>query len=229
MTAIATQPAREVVIDVGLVITDAVGGMLMIAGVILAFMFLLVMPLVIQGVLLTRPWLTPGRLIDRLRVAWAVYRYEFWLGAADVPSRRRRDLRSELHANLAEAAAQTGSRQAVDALGSLRLLAMSSKSPSARHQPTWTTAQIAGILVFVLLMIGQFLLGAGFIAGVDASGVSHTVRGAVGLPGYTVEYVQSRDGFSYGVGGGPSIIVLPVIVFVIAARPWRALRTRGRV
>lgn len=65
------------------------------------------------------------------------------------------------------------------------------------------------------------------MAGVAASDVGHAVRGAVGLPGYTVEYVNQPSGVQYEMEGGPSILVLPVIAFVVAARPWRLLRSRA--
>lgn len=230
MIAIAAQqPASNVIVERAFTIDDIVPGVLMLAGGLLALLLVLVTPLVLQGVVIARPWLTPGGLVDRMRVGWAVYRYEFWLGVADVPRRRRRDLRRELHANLADATARTGSRQAVDALGSLRLLAARSKDPSRSRQPTWTAATTAGILVFTLLLAAQLLLAAGFVAGADASGVGHDVRGAVGLPGYTVAYSQqARGGFGVEVEGGLSILVLPLIAFVVVARPWRLIRTGGR-
>ena len=226
---VAQQPASDVIFEFEPTFTSngAVSGVLLLVGALVAVLLVLITPLVLQAFVIARPWLTPGRLADRLRIGWAVYRYEFWLGLADVPSRRRRELRHELHANLVEAAARTGSHQAVDALGSLRVLAAGSKAPAARRQPPWNTAMIVGIVVFTVLMVAQILLSAGFIAGVAASDVGHAVRGAVGLPGYTVEYVSQPNGFEYGLEGGPSILVLPVIAFVVAARPWRLLRDRA--
>ena len=46
--------------------------------------------------------------VDRIRMRWVKFRFDFWLDIYGVPRRRRRDLRSELVGNLADAAREVG-------------------------------------------------------------------------------------------------------------------------
>lgn len=55
-------------------------------------------------------------VLDRVRIERAVLGYDWWLDLRGTPWRRRRDLRSELRANLRDAAAHIGARAAVAAL-----------------------------------------------------------------------------------------------------------------
>lgn len=70
-------------------------------------------------------------IVDRARIIGATVSYVLWLDLADVPGQRRRDLRRELRANLGDATALVGSREAVQNLGSTRKMAAA--APESRE------------------------------------------------------------------------------------------------
>ncbi|HEX5511767.1 MAG TPA: hypothetical protein VFX41_08625 [Actinomycetales bacterium] len=164
-------------------------------------------------------------LLDRMRIARVVAGYDFWLEARGVAGRRRRDLRRELRANLTEAAGDVGAREAVRRVGSPRVLAQEALADGAKR-PLWSLASSCGGLALVVMVFAVLFAAFGFADGVSASGVHEPVEGPLVLvPGSTAEaHFPVGGGISLGVSFGWSVLVLPAVVFLLVARPWRLLR-----
>ncbi|GAB2695941.1 hypothetical protein [Thalassiella azotivora] len=170
-----------------------------------------------------------ARVVDRLRIEGAVVRYDLWLDLHGVPGRRRRDLRRELRSNLQEAGHDVGVRAAVRRLGGVRELAADSVV-SDRNRPAWTVGLLWAAGSLVLLLWLTLLQAAAFADGVAASGVGRPVSGELTLlPGVGVEaHVPDDGGLSIAVTGSWSLLVVPLLVLVVAARPWRLAGRRRR-
>ena len=162
-------------------------------------------------------------VLDRLRVEWAVLRYDFWLDLRGTPRRRRRDLRRELRANLRDAAGRSGGRAAVAALGSTRRMATETGiGDSAR--PRWTVGVHAGVAALALVLLASVLAATSWADGVMSAAPDRRVSGSVTLlPGSSLEYAPVGDGFSLSYATGWAPVVMALLVFVLVARPWRAL------
>jgi uncharacterized membrane protein YhaH (DUF805 family) len=166
-----------------------------------------------------------SRLRDRLRVMSAVSRYDFWLEMRGVRRRRRRDLREELRANLADATPRVGAKQAVEALGSLRQMsadAVGNPGPG----PRWANGSIGAGVVFTVCAVVELISLISWLSAARASGVSQ-VHGALPLfPASKATFDLSDGGLSAGLEPGWLIVVATVLAFVVASRPWLALRPR---
>jgi hypothetical protein len=165
-------------------------------------------------------------VVDRIRTELAVLSYDWWLDLRGAPWRRRRDLRSELRANLRDAAAHRGGRAAVAALGSTRQMAAEAVAldPS---RPRWSVGLQSGFGALVVTLLAAGLAALAWVDGVLSAVPEGPARGSVTLlPGSSMEYTPLVDGFavSYSVGWLP--LAVGVAVFVAAARPWRALGSR---
>jgi hypothetical protein len=79
------------------------------------------------------------------------------------------------------------------------------------------------------MVLALLLLAVGFADGVSASGVREPVEGPLVLvPGSSAEaHFPADGGMSLGVSFGWPVLVLPAVVFLLVARPWRWLRTGG--
>jgi hypothetical protein len=167
-------------------------------------------------------------VVDRVRIERAVLSYDFWLDLRGTPWRRRRDLRAELRSNLREATARSGSRAAVSALGSTRLMAAEA-SIADPTRPRWTAGIQAGVTAQAAALLVALLAGMAWADGVLDAAPDHPVRGSVTLlPGSSMEYTPSADGFVVSTGVGWLPFALGILIFVLVARPWRAL-SRHRV
>lgn len=127
-----------------------------------------------------RPWELHGvGWVDRTRITLAVVRYDNWLGLQGVRRRRRRDLCEELRANVWDAATRGGARRALDAVGSLRVLAREAVGPHG-PRPNWLAGVFIGLVALELTLAGQFVL---MTVWADAAEASQAVRveGSVGL------------------------------------------------
>jgi hypothetical protein len=164
-------------------------------------------------------------LIDRMRIGAVVAGYDFWLELRGVGGRRRRELRRELRTNLRDAAADVGVRMAVLRVGSPRALAHEALADGAKR-PLWSLASSCGGLALAVMVFAVLFAAAGFADGVSASGVHTPVEGPLVLvPGTTAEaHFPAGGGISLGVSFGWSVLVLPAVVFLLVARPWRLLR-----
>ncbi len=169
---------------------------------------------------------TPNHsIIDRLRIAWLSARYDLWLDLASVPRRDRRDLRSELVANVNDAAAVVGVPSAIANIGSVRRLAKQT-ALDGELRSAWTAAITAGFSTLVGLTIGFFFLSLYYIDGALDAGSNEVVSSWL-FPffGSMVEVEPATtDGLGFSVSPGPLPFIAGIIVFVVVAKPWRAIR-----
>lgn len=162
-------------------------------------------------------------LLDRIRIERAVQSYDLWLDLRGASMRRRRGLRRELRANLAEATADVGSRTAVDRLGSTRSMAVVAV-PSRRGVPRWSVGGTAAVVALALTLLAQVLAALAWLDGVlDAAGGQAVTGALTFFPGSTLEYTPMGDGFGLALGVGWLPWALGLLVFVLVARPWRLL------
>lgn len=167
-------------------------------------------------------------VLDRGRIERAVLGYDWWLDLRGASWRRRRDLRAELRANLRDAAARTGARQAVASLGSTRQMAAESSADDP-SRPRWAVGIYGGVAALMLMLLVALLAGLAWADGVMSADPSEPVRGSVTLlPGSSMEYVPLADGFAVSSSVGWLPVAVGLVTFVLVARPWRALR-RNRV
>jgi hypothetical protein len=163
-------------------------------------------------------------ILDRVRIERAVLSYDWWLDLRGTPWRRRRDLRSELRANLRDAAAHTGARAAVTSLGSTRQMA----ADSAVHDPTrprWAVGIYSGVTALLLTLLGALLASLAWADGVMDADPTKPVSGSVTLlPGSSMEYAPLGDGFAVSSSVGWLPVAVGLLTFVLVARPWRAVR-----
>lgn len=163
-------------------------------------------------------------LSDRIRIERAVLTYDFWLDLRGAPWRRRRDLRAELRANLRESTARNGSRAAVAALGSTRVMAAEA-SPTDPSRPRWTAGLQAGSGRPGRHPADRLPRRPGLGRRRARRGArSSAVRGSVTLlPGPSMEYAPAAEGFSVSTSVGRLPLAVGVLVFVLVARPLRAV------
>ena len=163
-------------------------------------------------------------VLDRARIERAVLSYDFWLDLRGTPWRRRRDLRRELRANLREAAARSGGRGAVAALGNTRQMAADAWDEDATR-PRWTAGAQSGFAALLVTLLGALLATTAWADGVMSADPSKPVRGSVTLlPGSSMEYAPLGDGFVVSSSVGWLPVAVGLLAFVVVARPWRAIR-----
>lgn len=165
-------------------------------------------------------------LVDKTRVWWAGAQYDLWLDLYCVPGRTRKGLRQEFTANLTEAIAHVGAREALTSLGGLRKLAAQT-SRDAELRSRWLAGAVIGMLTFGVLAILFLLASLNYASGVIDSGVTQPVAGAVfPFAGSWVEAhnVGAGEGLSVSANPGPALPLLALLVFLAVARPWRSLR-----
>lgn len=167
-------------------------------------------------------------IVDRARIELAVASYDAWLEAAGATGRRRKDLRRELRANLVDAAGEVGAKEAVRRLGSTRAMAAEAMPVSVRR-PRWSWGLLVAVLVASPVVILELVSALAWVDGVLAADPASPVTGSVTLlPGSWVSYAPlAGGGFEVGWHPGWLALLVAVVAFVLAARPWRAF-SRGR-
>jgi hypothetical protein len=156
-------------------------------------------------------------IADRIRVELLIQRLDYHL--SDLPGPRRRQVRREIRANLAAAAADVGTRRAVANLGHPRVLAAGYLAAEGRPLPQfrkgawWAAAALAGYVWAALIFATGFLDGAEAASGLDRR-LTSSFLGAT---------VEANPGPSFAVTFNAVALVLPAVVFLLASRAWRAL------
>jgi len=166
-------------------------------------------------------------VLDHARIVGTTMSYDLWLDLAGVPGRRRPNLRRELRANLGDATALVGSRNAVRGLGGTREMATAA-SDLDPTRPRWTDGFVVGISLLGLSLMAELLAALSWFDGAMAANPESGVTGAMTFfPGSWLTYSPSADGFSISIGFGWVCLILGFIGFVLAARPWRLLAQRA--
>jgi hypothetical protein len=194
----------------------------------LTFPALLLVTIVAVAVGLARPWeLRGGSFLTKLRIGEAVSGYDFWLSLRGVPSRRRRELRAELRANLWEASQRVGVKRALAAVGPMRRLA--SESVPQRRSPSWGYGVAAGAVALELVVVAQVLLSLVVADAAQAASVERLDVPVTLFPGMrTVYETLPGGGFSIETSFGPVPLVVGLVVLLVVARPWLLLRRPTR-
>jgi len=160
-------------------------------------------------------------VLDRARIMGATLSYDLWLDFAGLPGRRRRDLRRELRANLGDATARVGSRNAVRGLGSTRVMAAAASAPDPTR-PRWTVGFTVGMCLLGLSLLAEGLAALSWLDGAMAATPESPASGALTFfPGSSLTYAPSASGFLLSVDFGWACLAVGLIAFVLAARPWR--------
>lgn len=163
-------------------------------------------------------------VLERLRIELAVWSYRWWLDVRGASRRRRRELALELRSNLLEAAGDVGAHRALSGLGSARQMAADAV-PERQGRPLWSNGVQAGVAALAAVLLVELLAALAWLDGVIArrpgpAGLRHTLTL---FPGSSVRYQPDAPGFSGMLGLGWSCLLVGLLVFVAAARPWRAL------
>ena len=162
-------------------------------------------------------------ILDRVRIERAVLSYDFWLDLRGTPWRRRRDLRQELRTNLRDSSTRSGARAAVAALASTRQMAADAQVVDPAR-PRWTAGVHSGFVALMLTLLGALIAATAWADGVLSADPTEPVSGSVTLlPGSSLEYAPVGDGFALSYSTGWAPVVVGLVVFVLVARPWRAL------
>ncbi|WP_088287804.1 hypothetical protein [Kineosporia sp. A_224] len=210
---------------------QAASGSVEIGGIFSDVVFVVFVLTAIAGTVLAiaRPWeLLGGRFVDKIRVGEAVSSYDFWLGLRGVTSRRRRELRAELRANLWDATQRVGAKEAIAAVGPLRTLAYD--SVPERTGPRWGYGVAAGFVALQFFLMGQVLLTTVVVDTAEAAHASRLDVAVTLVPGMTVQYEDTvAGGFSFGASFGPACLVVGLVTFVLVSQPWRLLHRRSAV
>jgi hypothetical protein len=162
---------------------------------------------------------------DRLRLAWLSARYDFWLDLNSVPRRDRRELRNELLSNVHDAAADVGVRNATANIGKLRHLARQT-ARDGELRSAWSAAITASLTTVAALIVGFLFLSLYYVEGVLDSGTDQVVTSSL-FPffGSQIEVEPATaDGLGFSVSPGALPLLTGVLVFIVVAKPWRALR-----
>lgn len=163
-------------------------------------------------------------VLDHARIHAASLSYDLWLDLRGVPGRRRRDLRRELRANLGDATARVGSRNAVRGLGSTRGMAAEANVPDPRR-PRWSVGFVTGISLLGISWIAELVAALSWVDGAMAAAPEKRVTGSLAFyPGSSLTYSPSAGGFGVSLDFGWVCLLIGVIAFVLAAQPWRLLR-----
>ncbi|TFD62201.1 hypothetical protein E3T39_04185 [Cryobacterium suzukii] len=162
-------------------------------------------------------------VLDRARIANATFSYDMWLDLRGVPGRRRRDLRRELRANLGDATSLVGSRNAVRGLGSTREMAAAADVADPTR-PHWAVGFGVGCSLLAISLIAELLATLSWLDGAIAAAPENRVSGAMTFfPGSNLAYSPSASGFNVSINLGWVCLLIGLIAFVLAARPWRLL------
>lgn len=166
-------------------------------------------------------------IIDTIRIENFVQNTDFWLELRGARRTRRKELRRELRDNLRAAASDVGTGQALANMGSPKQLAFDSTEGEYEERPLWSRAAMYASLAFGAMLLWLALTAMAFTAGVEAAGVvGQEVSGTV-FPWVGSEFMArihpERGGLAVGVSNAWAVVVVPLLVFLLTARPWRLI------
>ncbi|EAP98782.1 hypothetical protein JNB_01400 [Janibacter sp. HTCC2649] len=161
---------------------------------------------------------------DRLRIEYAVQRYDFSLELRGVSGARRRELRRELRANLTEASADVGVTRALFGIGSPKQLAYAATEGDA-SRPRWSLGAFWASGTFAVLLVWLALTMLTIVETVEAAGVGEPVS-VRPFPWLGTTFVVESSPGSLGaeLHAPWQLLVGPLLVFLLVAQPWRRLR-----
>ena len=167
----------------------------------------------------TRTRLSAG---DSLRKDWYLLRFGYHM--QDFPNRRYKPIRAELSAQLDEAAAHVGMRQAVADLGHPAALAEQYVASLGRRLPRWTTGAVAaGLSIGILVFLGMSY-AFGTLDTLDALGGGTRTAYPFGAP---TTFVNDGDSISvestFTLAGAAFFTAVAVVSFVLGSRVWRLI------
>jgi hypothetical protein len=180
-----------------------------------------------------------GRIswFDRVRIERVLWTLDTYLQS--LPAKARRGIRREMRANLRAAAAQSGAKEAVRGLGSLRQLAIGYLEAAYDDGPRPRLLRAFGwtLLAELVVLTIVFAAHSGFVDGIEAGAARPDgtfvwdTWSVVGVEGEVTFADGRRD--AEGISFTPLVLVLPLLVFLVSARIWRlprsVRRSRGAV
>lgn len=159
--------------------------------------------------------------LDRIRIEWALTRFSFYLDIRFIARKRRKELKGELRANLNEAQADQGMREALVGLGSIWVLAAQYRSEGT-DRPRWAFGFTVALSIFAAGTILAMLAALNWADGALALDSGAMVEGGLfPFPGSQVSVVDSGSGLSVAFALGWLPPALAAVGFVLAAKPWR--------
>lgn len=165
-------------------------------------------------------------LIDRARLEYAVMRYDFWLELRGARGRDRKALRKELRDNLRAASADVGVTRALFGIGSSKQLAYA-VTPPVNIRPRWSMGAVWATLTFGGTLLALVWTAVTFVQVVDASGTTDRQVSSPIFPWFGTTFYaeigENGNGLSFGLDNPLALLLLPLLVFVLVARPWRML------
>ncbi|HHU09515.1 MAG TPA: hypothetical protein GXZ60_05810 [Intrasporangiaceae bacterium] len=170
-------------------------------------------------------------ILTTIRIEDFVQRYDFWLELRGARRRRRKELRRELRANLQAAAADIGASSALLNVGTPKQLAFDATEGEYERRPLWSRAALFAALTFGAMLFALMYTATTFAAGVEAAGVvGQEATGSVfPWPGtvFKARIHPDRGGLAVGASHPWPVLVVPLLVFLLTARPWRLLTRQG--
>lgn len=162
-------------------------------------------------------------ILERAKVVWAAARYDFWLDLNSVPGRQRKELTSELKANLYDAAADVGLQTALANVGSLRVLA-GETTRDGRLRSRWMAGWVTALSVLALLFVAFVVLTLYYTEGVLDAGATEPVHTSL-FPFLWSEVTvdPSAGGLAWSMQPGPIPLLAAITAWLVVTRPWRSL------
>jgi hypothetical protein len=97
-----------------------------------------------------------------------------------------------------------------------------------RPGPQWVRGATSASIVFLICVIMEMMSLVSWISAANASGSSR-VQGSLPLfPASEAIYSTSGGGFSIELQPGWLVVVVSLVAFMIASRPWSAFRSSSR-
>lgn len=141
---------------------------------------------------------------------------QLWLEDADYPSRRRQALVGQLRADLTEDAAARGLPRALHDLGPARDLARTYLDIEGSYRPRWMRGVACAGLFWSACVLATAIYLAGLLDAASSAGTRVDGR----FLGAAIEAGEQSVSLTVGT---PWVLLVGLALFLVAARPWRAL------